>query len=276
MSIKHLSVGKLLNYHVVMTRPLALITGASSGIGAAYARLLADDMDFVLVARRADRLEDLANELRKAGAAVEVLPADLATRAGIAAVTERLSAGDVRHLISNAGVGGYAPLIDVDPAEIDDLLTLNVEAHVQLVRAALPGMFAADDGTIVTVASLLAFSAGQAGPRPPRRTLYAAAKAALVAFTRTLGHELADTGIRTQVVCPGPVATEFHQGMGQTVPVVMTAEDVARASFVGLRLGEAICVPGLEDQSAAFDALLAAESAVLSGGRRSDLASRYQ
>ncbi|MGI3225139.1 SDR family NAD(P)-dependent oxidoreductase [Streptomyces sp. GTA36] len=260
-----------------MTRPLALITGASSGIGAAYARLLADDMDFVLVARRADRLEDLANELRKAGAAVEVLPADLATRAGIAAVTERLSAGDVRHLISNAGVGGYAPLIDVDPAEIDDLLTLNVEAHVQLVRAALPGMFAADDdGTIVTVASLLAFSAGQAGPRPPRRTLYAAAKAALVAFTRTLGHELADTGIRTQVVCPGPVATEFHQGMGRTVPVVMTAEDVARASFVGLRLGEAICVPGLEDQSAAFDALLAAEGAVLSGGRRSDLASRYQ
>ncbi|MCX4554695.1 SDR family NAD(P)-dependent oxidoreductase [Streptomyces phaeochromogenes] len=259
-----------------MTRPLALITGASSGIGAAYARLLADDMDFVLVARRADRLEDLANELRKAGAAVEVLPADLATRAGIAAVTERLSAGDVRHLISNAGVGGYARLIDVEQAEIDDLLTLNVEAHVQLVRAALPGMFAADDGTIVTVASLLAFSAGQAGPRPPRRTLYAAAKAALVTFTRTLGHELADTGIRTQVVCPGPVATEFHQGIGQTVPVVMTAEDVARASFVGLRLGEAICVPGLEDQSAAFDALFAAESAVLSGGRRSDLASRYQ
>ncbi|WP_189845593.1 SDR family NAD(P)-dependent oxidoreductase [Streptomyces umbrinus] len=259
-----------------MTRPLALITGASSGIGAAYARLLADDLDFVLVARRADRLEELADELRKAGAAVEVLPADLATREGIASVTERLSAGDVRHLVSNAGVGGYAPLIDVDPAEIDDLLTLNVEAHVQLVRAALPGMLAADDGTIVTVASLLAFSAGQAGPRPPRRTLYAAAKAALVAFTRTLGHELADTGIRTQVVCPGPVATEFHQGIGQTVLAVMTAEDVARASFVGLRRGETICVPGLEDQSAAFDALLAAKSAVLSGGRRSDLASRYQ
>ncbi|MBV1942576.1 SDR family NAD(P)-dependent oxidoreductase [Streptomyces sp. BV286] len=256
-----------------MTRPLALITGASSGIGAAYARLLADDLDFVLVARRADRLEDLADGLRKAGAAVEVLPADLATREGIAAVTERLSAGDVRHLISNAGVGGYAPLIDVDPAEIDDQLTLNVEAHVQLVRAALPGMLTADDGTI---ASLLALSAGQTGPRPPRRTLYARAKAALVAFTRTLGHELADTGIRTQVVCPGPVATEFHQGIGQTVPAVMTAEDVARASFVGLRLGETICVPGLEDQSAALDALLAAEGAVLSGGRRSDLASRYK
>jgi short-subunit dehydrogenase len=97
-----------------------------------------------------------------------------------------------------------------------------------------------------------------------------------VAFTRTLGHELADTVIRTQVVLPGPVDTEFDQGSGQTVPVAMTAEDVARASLTGLRLSEAICVPGLEDQSAVLDALLAAESAVLSGGRRSNLASRYR
>lgn len=259
-----------------MTRTLALITGASSGIGAAYARLLADDSDFVLVARRTARLQELAGELRKAGAAVELLPADLATRQGIAEVSDRLSAGDVRVLISNAGVGGYAPLVDVDPAEIDNLLTLNAEAHVQLVRAALPGMLAADDGTIVTIASLLAFSAGQTGPRPPRRALYTAAKAALVAFTRTLGHELADTGIRTQVVCPGPVATEFHQGVGQAVPASMTAEEVARASLTGLRLGETICVPGLEEQSAALDALFAAETAVLSGGRRSDIASRYR
>ncbi|MFE9453912.1 SDR family NAD(P)-dependent oxidoreductase [Streptomyces sp. NPDC006739] len=259
-----------------MTRTLALITGASSGIGAAYARLLAADADFVLVARRADRLQDLADELRKAGAAVEALPADLATREGIAAVTARLGAGDVRLLISNAGAGGYAPLIDVGPAEIDDLLTLNATAHVQLVRAALPGMLAADEGTVVTVASLLALSAGQTDPRMPRRTLYAAAKAATVAFTRTLGHELADTAIRTQVVLPGPVDTEFDQGSGQTVPVAMSAEDVARAGLTGLRLGETICVPGLEDRSTALDALLAAETAVLTGGRRSGLASRYQ
>lgn len=90
-----------------MTRTVALISGASSGIGAAYARLLADDHDLVLVARRADRLDDLAGELR-ARAAVEVLPADLATHDGIAAVTDRLAAGDVRVLVSNAGAGGYA------------------------------------------------------------------------------------------------------------------------------------------------------------------------
>ncbi|CAM5585215.1 SDR family NAD(P)-dependent oxidoreductase [Streptomyces aurantiogriseus] len=183
----------------LMSRPLALITGASSGIGAAYARLLADDHDLVLVARRADRLSEPADELRTTGAAVEVLPADLGTPEGIAAVTKRLAAGDVRLLISNAGAGGYAPLVDVAPDEIDRLLTLNAVAPVQLARAALPGMLAADDGAVVTVASLLAFSAGQVDPHMPSRTLYAAAKAATVAFTRTLAHEVADTGVRAQV-----------------------------------------------------------------------------
>ena len=127
-------------------------------------------------------------------------------------MTKRLAIGDVRLLISNAGDGGYAPLVAVAPEEIDRLLTLNGVASVQLARAALPGMLTAGEGTIVTVASLLAFSAGRSDPRMPLRTIYAAAKAATVAFTRTLAHELADTPIRTQVVCPGVVATEFNGG----------------------------------------------------------------
>ncbi|AMW08566.1 SDR family oxidoreductase [Streptomyces qaidamensis] len=258
-----------------MSRTLALITGASSGIGAAYARLLAADYDFVLVARRADRLSELADELRAAGAAVEVLPADLADHDGLTAVTKRLATGDVRLLISNAGDGGYAPLAEVAPEEIDRLLTLNGVASVQLARAALPGMLTAGEGTIVTVASLLAFSAGQSNPHMPPRTIYNAAKAATVAFTRTLAHELADTPIRTQVVCPGVVATEFSGGYGKNVPSAMTAEGVARASLAGLRLGETICVPGLEDQTAALDALLAAETALLMGGNVPPPATRY-
>ncbi|WP_433176948.1 SDR family NAD(P)-dependent oxidoreductase [Actinoallomurus sp. CA-150999] len=258
-----------------MSRTLALITGASSGIGAAYARLLAADHDFVLVARRVDRLSELADELRAAGATVEVLPADLGTRDGLAAVTGRLAADDVRLLISNAGAGGYAPLAEVEPDEIDRLITLNAGAPIQLVRAALPGMLAAGEGGIVTIASLLAFSAGLADPRVPARTLYAAAKAATVAFTRTLALELTDTGIRTQVVCPGVVATEFNGGYGRDRPFAMTAEDVARAGLAGLRMGETICVPGLEDQAAALDALLAAETALLAGGNRSVPATRY-
>jgi short-subunit dehydrogenase len=257
-----------------MTRTLALVTGASSGIGAAYARLLAADYDLVLVARRADRLSDLADELRAAGAAVEVLPADLGTSEGLATVTKRLAADDVRLLISNAGAGGYGPLADTDPDGIEPLFTLNALASIQLVRAALPGMLASGEGSIVTVASLLAFSAGLNDPRMPARTLYAAAKASTVAFTRALTHELTGTGIRTQVVCPGVVATDFGGGHGRNVPFAMTAEGVAQASLAGLELGETICVPGLEDQTAGLDAFLAAESALLAGNRPTP-ASRY-
>ncbi|MER5374433.1 SDR family NAD(P)-dependent oxidoreductase [Streptomyces sp. NPDC002553] len=259
-----------------MTRTLALITGASSGIGASFARLLADDHDLVLVARRADRLGALAEELRRSrGAAVEVLPADLMTRDGITAVTDRLSAGDVRLLVNNAGAGGYAPLVDVEPADIDRLFTLNAVAPVQLVRAALPAMLEAGEGAIINVASLLAFSAGLTDARAPRRTLYAAAKAATAAFTRTLTGELAGTPVRTQLLLPGVVATEWNQGAGHDVPWAMTPEDVASASLAGLHLGETVCTPGLEDQTAALDALLAAETSLVTGGNQPHLASRY-
>ncbi|WP_327657380.1 SDR family NAD(P)-dependent oxidoreductase [Streptomyces sp. NBC_00483] len=258
-----------------MTRTLALITGASSGIGAAYARLLADDHDLVLVARRGDRLADLAEELRACGAAVEVLPADLASHDGIAVVTDRLATGDVGMLISNAGAGGYAPLTEVEPADIEALLTLNAVAPIRLVRAALPGMLAAGEGSIITVASLLAFSAGLTDPRAPRRTLYVAAKAATLGFTRTLATEIADTPVRVQVVCPGVVATEWNSGAGHNIPWAMTPEDVASASLTGLRLGETVCAPGLEGQDSALAELLAAEAAFVTGGNQSALAARY-
>jgi uncharacterized protein len=260
----------------LMSRTLALITGASSGIGAAYAHLLAPDHDLVLVARRAERLNDLAGELSLAGAAVEVLVADLSSHDGLAAVTGRLAAGDVRLLISNAGVGGYAPLTDVPPDEVDRLLTLNAVTPIQLVRAALPGMLSAGEGAVVTVASLLAFSGGRNDPHMPRRTLYAAAKASTVAFTRTLAGELADTAVRALVVCPGLVATEWNGGFGRGIPSAMSPEVVASASLASLRLGETVCVPGLEDQDAALKALLDAESALMDGGARPSPATRYQ
>jgi short-subunit dehydrogenase len=258
-----------------MSRTLALITGASSGIGAEYARLLAPDHDLVLVARRADRLEEAALELRATGADVEVLSADLGVHEGIVAVADRLAVGDVRLLINNAGVGGYGPLAEIEPLELGRLLVLNAMAPAQLIRAALPGMLAAGEGAIVTVASLLAFSAGVADPRMPDRIGYAAAKAAAVAFTRALGHEVAGTGVRTQVVCPGVVATDFDGGKGHSVPGAMSPEAVASASLRGLQLGETICIPGLEDAQAALEALQAAETALLIGGNRPKPAARY-
>ncbi|WP_416974077.1 SDR family NAD(P)-dependent oxidoreductase [Streptomyces sp. 4F14] len=259
-----------------MPRPASLVTGASSGIGAAYARLLAADHDLVLVARRADRLNRLADELRAIGATVEVLVADLSSPDGLDAVTCRLAAGDIRLLISNAGAGGYAPLTDVAPAEVDRLLTLNAVAPIRLARAALPGMLAANEGAVVTVASLLAFSADGNDPLLPRRTLYAAAKASTVTFTRTLADELAGTAVRALVVCPGMVATEWNGGSGRRIPSAMSPEDVASASLASLRLGETVCVPGLEDQGAALKALREAESTLMNRGARPFPATRYQ
>ncbi|MEU4383729.1 SDR family NAD(P)-dependent oxidoreductase [Promicromonospora sp. NPDC023805] len=258
-----------------MTRALALITGASSGIGLAYARTLAAEHDFVLVARREDRLVALAEELATVGAATELLPVDLSTRSGVAAVVERLSAGDVRLLISNAGAAGEGRVAETDQAAIDPFMTLNALATIELARAALPGMLAADDGTIITVSSLLAFSAGVSEEHIPARTLYATAKAAIVAFTRGLAIEVADTGVRAQLVVPGSTATEFGGGRRTPRPTAMSADGVVQASLTGLRLGESICIPGLEDQAAALDALASAEATLMFGGNKPTPAVRY-
>jgi short-subunit dehydrogenase len=197
------------------TRPVALITGASSGTGAALAHTLADrGNDLVLLARRLDRLEKVAAEAEGRGATVETFTADLAAPKGLAAAAERAANGDVRLLVSNAGNAGYAPLKDVTAADLDGLWRLNATAPVTLVHAVLPSLLAKGEGGIVTVASLLAFSAGMRSFRSanaatpltmPPRTLYAAAKSATVAFTRTLATELADTGVSATVVCPGHV-----------------------------------------------------------------------
>ncbi|WP_241265614.1 SDR family NAD(P)-dependent oxidoreductase [Streptomyces boncukensis] len=137
-------------------------------------------------------------------------------------------------------------------------------------------MLAAGAGAVVSVASLLAFSGGWHDPHLPQRTLYAAAKAGTVAFTRTLAGELAETPVRAQVVCPGIVATDWNGGSGRGVPSAMSPEDVASASLAGLRLGETVCVPGLEGRDAGLKALQDAESALLSGGAGPYPATRYQ
>ncbi|MGJ5893846.1 hypothetical protein DF268_06400 [Streptomyces sp. V2] len=130
---------------------------------------------------------------------------------------------------------------------VDRLLTLNAVAPVQLARVALPGMLAAGEGAVVTVA-----------------------------FTRTLVGELTGTGVRALVVCPGIVATEWNDGYGHGVPSAMSPQDVAAAGLAGLRLGETVCVPGLEDQEAALKSLLDSEAALMDGGARKTLATRYR
>ena len=265
----------------------AVVTGASSGIGASYARhLAARGHDLVLVARRRQRLEQLADELRSTGAErVELLDADLADASSREVVLDRLRREDVTLLVNNAGINGYGPFDEADPAVLRQVLELNVTAPTLLARAVLPGMRERGAGAVVNVASLLAF-AGALPPGPlPHRAVYAGTKGYVVTFTRTLAAELAGTGVQVQVVCPGYTATEFHRAQGldpvaegtrdviRVAAPAMQAQDVVRASLSALGTGEVVCVPGLGDP-AAVDRLLAAEAG-LRAGSGPGLAPRY-
>ncbi|MDX8148822.1 SDR family NAD(P)-dependent oxidoreductase [Lentzea sp. BCCO 10_0061] len=257
-------------------RPLALITGASSGIGAALSRTLATrGYDLVLLARRRDRLEQMAAEVERLGATAEVLAVDLATPDGLAAASDRAAAGDIRLLVANAGTAGYARLSDVTADDLDGLWRLNATAPISLAHAALPAMLSAGTGSIAAVASMLAFSSGVNAPAMPARTLYVAAKSATVAFTRTLAAELTGTGVSATVVCPPRVATEWNNGAHQDQSDTMSADDVALATAIAIERGETVCIPGLADPEA-LDRFQASERALLVNGNRPALASQYR
>jgi uncharacterized protein len=262
-----------------MSRPLALVTGASAGIGQSFAVELAHaGHDLIVVARRRERLETLAARLGAAHQAkVEILVADLATPAGVDAVAARAAAAPLDLLINNAGFGGYRRFLDLDPKVADELLTVHIRAVVQVSRAALPGMVERKRGGVINVASLLAYSGTVTEAFFPARAVYAGAKAFLVTFTEILANELADTGVRAQVCLPGIVATEFHQVQGMDLSKLprMTADDVARASLAGLRLGEVVCVPGMEDASP-LQKIAEAERAAMANARSTTPASRYR
>jgi uncharacterized protein len=238
-------------------RPRALITGASSGIGAAFAQRLARDQhDLILVARRLDRLEALAEELRGSqGVTIEVIGADLTRPNELHAVEERIAQGPALSLLgNNAGFGGYMPFVSLEPDRAEDLIRLHVVAVTRLTRAALPGMIARGQGAVINVSSRLAFSATLPAPPLPHRAAYAATKAYLITFSQLLADELKGTGVRVQALCPGVVRTEFHERVGADpgrfpAEIVMTPEDVVRASLAGLEQGEVICVPTLVDLS---------------------------
>jgi short-subunit dehydrogenase len=259
----------------------AVVTGASAGIGTAFAeRLARDGYDVVLVARRRERLDALAARLRaETGREVEVAPADLTSEEDLAALEQRISADDrLRLLVNNAGFGGYMPFAQLPPERAEELIRLQVLAPTRLTRAALPGMTARGHGAIINVASLLAFSAPLPAPPLPFRATYAATKAYLTTFTQILAQELTGTEVQVQVLCPGTVPTEFHRLMGLDVtrmPITpMSADEGVQASLAGLRLGEVVCVPGLDDP-AALEALRTAQVGVFDHSRANVLADRY-
>lgn len=236
-------------------RPHALVTGASSGLGAAFAERLAhDSYDVVIVARRRDRLESLAEQFQASHRVnVEVIAADLSKSDDLLTIEKHIAEDNALELlVNNAGFGGYMPFVELDADKAAELINLKVLAVTRLTRAALPGMIARGHGSIINVSSRLAFSGSIGSTQLPKRATYVGANAFINAFSQLVQSELEGTGVQVQALCPGVIETEFHERVGidpnrYPAAIVMKPEDVVQASLVGLKLGEVICVPPLED-----------------------------
>lgn len=253
----------------------AVITGASSGIGAVYAdRLAGQGYDLVLVARRADRLQELADRLTYAyGHKVKVIAADLSDDGDVRRV-EQAIAGDesVTLLVNNAGLGGQQVVATSDADAAERMIKVNVIALTRLTRAALPGLLARNRGAVVNIASVLAFDTSFGG-------IYSGTKAYVVNFTEALQREVAGTQVKVQVVLPGATRTDFWELAGSDIDklpseIIMTADDLVDAALVGLARGEAVTVPGLAD-TAKLDTFLGARQGFYGSLHASKPAARY-
>lgn len=233
----------------VFSDQVALITGASAGIGAELARAMRRrGADLVLVARREDRLRALADELRSDGgrAVVHVVVADLAAEGACerALADAVAKAGRVDALLNNAGIGEYGAVSDQEPDALSRMMRLNMEALVRLTRAALPAMIERRRGWVMNVASMAAFQPF------PYMNVYSASKSFVVRFTLALREELRKSGVIVTCVCPGTTRTEFfdrgsfEQRRDEFRKLAQEPAFVAEGAVAALARGKAMFVPG--------------------------------
>jgi short-subunit dehydrogenase len=257
-------------------RGTALITGASSGIGAIYAdRLAHRGYDLILVARKRERLNELAQRLiGKTGRTVDVVTADLGKKPDLQRIATLLQTDTrITMLVNNAGIGATGPLLTSSVDKMEDMIALNVGALTRLTYAAAPGFVARRGGTIVNIASIV-------GIAPEvLNGVYGGTKAFVLAFTRSLNHELADKNVRVQAVVPGATATDFWELAGTALAhlpaqIVMQAEEMVDAALTGLDQGELFTIPSLPDM-ADWDAYEAARQKLLPNLSRQTPAPRY-
>jgi short-subunit dehydrogenase len=225
-------------------RPVALITGASAGLGLDFVRALSQrGYDLIVVARRAERLEAVAAEAAASGVAAQVLPADLTTQDDLARVADRIRTCErLAMLVNNAGFGIDALYHKSDVRGQMDMARLHVLAPCHLTHAALPGMVARGEGAVINVSSVAAYLQGAGN------VMYCATKAFLRDFTLGLAVELAGTGVRVQVLCPGFTRTDFHDVMGMDTGLIpkylwLQADYVVAQSLRDLERGRVISIP---------------------------------
>jgi short-subunit dehydrogenase len=255
----------------------ALITGASSGIGAIYAdRLARRGFDLILVARNRDRLNAHAKRLAdETGRSVEIIAADLTDSADLARIEARLRAdAGITMLVNNAGVGATAPLLGSDIDKMAEMISINVNALTRLTYAVVPGLVARGGGTIINIASIVAV-----GPEI-LNGVYGGSKAFVLALSQSLRHELKDKNVKIQVVLPGATATDFWELAGTPVQhlptaIVMSADAMVDAALAGFDQGEFVTIPSLPD-AADWEAYEAARQKLMPNLSRSAPAPRYK
>jgi uncharacterized protein len=231
------------------SRPIALITGASSGIGLDLARLMSPDFDLIITARNQTRLEDIAQELQqKFGNRVHAIAADLARPEAPAELWAEISRRGlhVDALINNAGFGAYGEFKDNKLEDELSMIQVNIAALTHLTKLAIPGMLARKQGRILNVASTAGFQPG------PLMAVYYATKAYVISFSEAIANELNGTGITVTCLCPGATATEFAARADMEKSRLfkwgkMRSEDVARAGYRGMLSGKTLVIPGLKN-----------------------------
>lgn len=255
---------------------VALITGASSGIGAIYAdRLARQGYDLILVARSADKLSQVADAIRATtGRGIETIAADLGKDQDLRQVEARV-AGDaaITLLVNNAGIGSTAQALEADVDAMSAMVSLNVNALMRLSYAAVPAFAERGQGTIVNIASIVAVAPELLNG------VYGGTKAFVLAFSQNLRHELAGTGVQVQVVLPGATATDFWDIAGTPVAhlpgeIVMRADDMVDAALAGLAREEFVTIPGLHDERR-WDVFEAARQAMVNELSSNRPAPRY-
>ena len=226
----------------------ALITGASTGIGAVYAdRLAKRGYDVILVARSQEKLSEVAAQLKSNGRKIETISADLMKNEDVERVAERLRTDPtITALVNNAGTASVAKLLDSKIDDLEAMISLNVTALTRLALAAVPGFVARKNGLLINIASVVALA-----PELLNGT-YSGTKAYVVNFTQALKKEVEGKGVTVQAVLPGATATPLWAKAGQPVEhlpseIVMTAEDMVDASLAGLDQRELVTIPSLPD-----------------------------